>query len=114
MLIGIDASRANKKFKTGVEWYSQCLIEEFKKIDHENQYFLYTDKKLEGDLAVCPENFHEKILKWPLPKFWTLGRLTLEMLVGQRPDVLFVPAHTLPLINPRSAVVTIHRFSQVP
>ncbi|MFH0815162.1 MAG: glycosyltransferase family 1 protein [Candidatus Falkowbacteria bacterium] len=108
MLIGIDASRANKKFKTGVEWYSHCLIEEFKKIDRENQYFLYTDRPLVGELAVCPANFHQKILKWPLPKFWTLGRLTLEMLMGQRPDVLFVPAHTLPLINPRKSVVTIH------
>jgi glycosyltransferase involved in cell wall biosynthesis len=108
MLIGIDASRANKKHKTGVEWYAYYLIEEFKKLDRENQYFLYTDKPLEGALGILPPNFKEKVLKWWLPKFWTLGRLSWEMLFGEKPDVLFVPAHTLPLINPRRSVVTIH------
>jgi glycosyltransferase involved in cell wall biosynthesis len=118
MLIGIDASRANKKNKTGVEWYSYHLIEALKKNDRENQYFLYTDKPLEGKLGVCPSNFSEKILKWPFGKFWTLGRLSLEMLFGEKPDVLFVPAHTLPLITPNRSVVTVHdigfeRFPEV-
>ena len=108
MIIGIDASRANKDKKTGVEWYSYHLIEQFKKIDKENRYFLYTDKPLKGDLAKCPDNFEEKILKWPLPRFWTLGRLSWEMLFGKKPDVLFVPAHTIPLFNPKRVVVTVH------
>lgn len=109
MIIGIDASRANKKNKTGVEWYSYHLIEEFKKLDKENHYFLYTDKPLEGDLAKCPSNFEEVILKWPLPRFWTLGRLSLEMKFGKKkPDVLFVPAHTTPLLTPKETVVTVH------
>jgi len=109
MNIGLDASRANKPHKTGVEWYSYHLIEELKKIDKENHYFLYTDKPLQGALAKCPENFQECLLSWPLPRFWTLGRLSLEMLCGKyKPDVLFVAAHTLPLIVPKKAVVTIH------
>jgi glycosyltransferase involved in cell wall biosynthesis len=108
MLIGIDASRANKDKKTGVEWYSYHLIEEFKKMDKDNHYFLYTDKPLKGDLAKCPPNFEEKVLKWPLPRFWTLGRLSWEMLIGKKPDVLFVPAHTIPLVNPKKTVVTVH------
>jgi len=109
MNIGIDASRANKPHKTGVEWYSYHLIEEFKKIDKENHYFLYTDKPLQGELAKCPDNFQECILSWPFSRFWTLGRLSWEMLAGKyQPDVLFVAAHTLPLIAPKRAVVTIH------
>ncbi|MBU1131715.1 glycosyltransferase family 4 protein [Patescibacteria group bacterium] len=109
MLIGIDASRANKDKKTGVEWYSYHLIEEFKKIDRENRYFLYTNVPLRGKLSVCPPNFEEKILKWPIPRSWTIGRLSLEMKFGKEiPDVLFVPAHTLPLLNPKKSVVTIH------
>lgn len=108
MLIGIDASRANKKFKTGVEWYSYYLIQELKKIDQQNRYFLYSDRVLTGDLACCPANFFEKVLPWPLPRFWTLGRLSWEMLFGKKPDALFVPAHTLPLVNPQNAVVTVH------
>jgi len=109
MLIGIDASRANKPKKTGVEWYSYHLIEEFKKIDKDNRYFLFTDKPLQGALAICPDNFEERVLKWPLPRFWTLSRLSLEMKFGREiPDVLFVPAHTIPLFNPSKVVVTVH------
>ena len=109
MIIGIDASRANKKSKTGVEWYSYHLIEEFKKIDRNNRYFLYTNKPLEGTLAICPANFEEKVLRWPIPRSWTIGRLSLEMKFGKEiPDVLFVAAHTLPLFNPKRSVVTVH------
>ena len=109
MIIGIDASRANKPHKTGVEWYSYHLIEEFKKLDHKNQYFLYTNKSLRGDLGKCPSNFRECLLKWPIPRSWTIGRLSWEMKFGKyRPDVLFVPAHTLPLLNPKKSIVTIH------
>ncbi|MFH0988381.1 MAG: glycosyltransferase family 1 protein [Parcubacteria group bacterium] len=109
MIIGIDASRANKPVKTGVEWYSYHLIEELKKIDRDNRYFLFTNVPLTGALAVCPNNFEERLLKCPIPRSWTLGRLSLEMKFGKEiPDVLFVPAHTLPLLNPKKSVVTIH------
>jgi len=108
MLIGIDASRANKNKKTGVEWYSYHLIEQFKKIDKKNRFFLYTNEPLKGDLAKCPLNFEEKVLNWPLSRFWTMGRLTWEMLSAkEKPDLLFVPSHTLPLAKPDKAVVTI-------
>lgn len=109
MLIGIDASRANKPRKTGVEWYSYHLIEELKKIDSSNRYFLYTNEPLRGELAKCPPNFEERLLKWPLPRLWTLGRLSLEMKFGRpAPDVLFVPAHTIPFLTPKRVVVTVH------
>ncbi len=134
MIIGIDASRANRDHKTGTEWYSYYLIRELARLDAENKYILYTDKPLVGglmDLTVDPfgpgwspseieydrygyqiicsphDNFRAKTLKWPFTYFWTQGRLSLEMM--KRPvDVLFVPAHTLPLIHPRRSVVTIH------
>lgn len=109
MIIGIDASRANKPKKTGVEWYSYHLIEEFKKIDKENQFFLYTNEPLRGELAICPRNFKEVVLNWPIPRSWTLGRLSWEMKFGKYiPDLLFVPAHTIPLLNPKKSVVTVH------
>jgi len=109
MLIGIDASRANRPVKTGVEWYSHHLIEQFKKIDSDNRYFLYTQKHLEGDLAVLPLNFKQKILKWLPIRFWTLIRLSFEMKYGKEvPELLFVPAHTIPLFNPGKVVVTVH------
>ena len=109
MLIGIDASRANKEQKTGVEWYSYHLIEQFKRLDKDNRYFLYTNKPLDGALKNCPPNFTERVLGWFLPRTWTLARLSLEMKFSKKiPDVLFVPAHTIPLFNPKKSVVTVH------
>ena len=135
MLIGIDASRANKSRKTGTEWYSYYLIRWLAKLDNKNEYILYSDTPLTGGLldlstpqyipnSGCYEkiefdadgyqviksphnNFKVKILHWPFSFFWTQGRLSIEMLL-HRPDILFVPSHTLPLIHPRNSVATIH------
>lgn len=110
MLIGIDASRANRKRKTGTEWYSFYLIENLAKLDKDNTYRLYVDDKPSPELQEAIEknpNFSIKFLNWPFISFWTLGRLSLEMLVA-RPDVLFVPAHALPLFFPRKTITTVH------
>ncbi len=134
MIIGIDASRANRDHKTGTEWYSYYLIRWIAKLDQKNQYILYTDKPLKGGLLdlttrqfdpSCPpmktrfdndgyqiikspgNNFKAKMLNWPFNFLWTQGRFSLEMLF-HCPDILFVPSHTLPFIHPRRSVVTIH------
>jgi len=110
MIIGIDASRANRALRTGTEWYSFYIIQHLAAIDRENQYILYLDKEPASDLAAAVAsypNFRFQLLNWPWRYFWTLGRLSWEMLV-RRPDVLFVPAHSLPLIHPRRMVNTIH------
>jgi glycosyltransferase involved in cell wall biosynthesis len=112
MTIGIDASRANKEFKTGTEWYSYYLIKNLVEIDRENKYILYSDKPLNkvflNDLNLKEKsNVRVKVLKWPFKYLWTLGRLSLEMLFFP-PKVLFVPAHSLPLINPKKTINTIH------
>lgn len=136
MLIGIDASRANRDHKSGTEWYSYYLIRWFSKIDPKNEYILYTDKPLKGGLSDLASkeyipgekqengeikfdkngyqkiksphnNFKAKILKWPFNFLWTQGGLSLEMLL-RKPDILFVPAHALPIIHPRDSIVTVH------
>ncbi len=112
MTIGIDASRANKNFKTGTEWYSYYLIINLIKIDKKNKYILYLDKDLQESFLNSlnlAENKHVKVkvLKWPFKYLWTLVRLSLEM-IFKSPDVLFVPAHSLALLNPRKTVNTIH------
>ncbi len=107
MLIGFDASRANQKEKTGVEWYAFYLIQVLKKIDKINNYLLYTPTKLNSDFLTLPSNFQEKILNWPFTKNWTIGRLSWEMLVHP-PDLLIVPAHTFPLIGARKNLITWH------
>ncbi len=115
MIIGIDASRANRGRKTGTEWYSFYLIQNLAQIDKINKYWLYLDTPPTPELKAAVRNnpnFSFKYLEWPLYSFWTLGRLSLEMLI-RRPDVLFVPAHTLPLFSPRKTINTIHDIAFV-
>ena len=109
MIIGIDASRANRKQKTGIEWYSYHLIQELKKISlvPGDKFILYTPFKLHGPLAEMPVNWEEKVLKWPPKYLWTQIRLAWEMLFHP-PDLLFVPAHCLPLFSWVKKVVTVH------
>lgn len=131
MIIGIDASRGNRKHKSGTEWYSYYLIRALAAVDSRNTYVLYSDAPLSGGLYDLTDNegvgevvsrpdkrgyqslksphgnFQAKILSWPWKFFWSQGRLSLEMLL-HRPDVLFVPSHALPIIHPRRSVVTIH------
>ncbi|MDD3939429.1 MAG: glycosyltransferase family 1 protein [Patescibacteria group bacterium] len=110
MIIGIDASRANLKRKTGTEWYSFYLIKNLARLDKENKYWLYLNEEPSEELkaaVVDNLNFSFRVLAWPLYSFWTLGRLSWEM-IWHRPDVLFIPAHTMPLIYPKKTVNTIH------
>ncbi|HQO11171.1 MAG TPA: glycosyltransferase family 1 protein [bacterium] len=110
MIIGIDASRANRSLRTGTEWYSFYIIKHLARLDRKNKYILYLDKEVSPDLqaVIAPyPNFQLRRLHWPWRYFWTLGRLSWEMIV-RRPDVLFVPAHSLPLFRPRHTVNTIH------
>jgi glycosyltransferase involved in cell wall biosynthesis len=115
MIIGIDASRANLQHKTGTEWYSFYLIKNLAEIDHHNTYRLYLNKPPRPELIAAVQanpNFSFNLLRWPFYSFWTLGRLTLEMF-WRRPDVLFVPAHALPLFGPLKTINTIHDLAFV-
>lgn len=134
MLIGIDASRANRSHKSGTEWYSYYLIKHLAHLDSRNQYILYTDTPLQGGLVNLEDlditspkrvddiqydkdgyqmiksphnNFKAKVLNWPFTYFWTLGRLSLEMLF-HKPGILFVPAHGIPYFSPKKTINTIH------
>ncbi|MDP2683858.1 MAG: glycosyltransferase family 1 protein [bacterium] len=108
MIIGIDASRANKDNKTGTEWYAFNVIQQLKNlINKEDQVILYSKDKLRGELADLPHNFSNRVLSWP-PKFlWTQIRLSLEVIL-HKPDVLFIPAHTIPFFSPRKTITTLH------
>lgn len=91
MIIGIDASRALIKERTGTENYTYHLIKNLLEFDRKNEYRLYTRENI----------------AWP--RFWTQGGLALECWL-RPPDILFIPSHTLPLVRRPSlkTVVTIH------
>jgi glycosyltransferase involved in cell wall biosynthesis len=105
ILIGIDASRTTAQERTGTENYSLFLIRALLKLDQNNQYRLYFNQT--PALGLFPATGNAEIKVMPFPRLWTHVRLSLEM-ATRPPDVLFVPAHVLPLIHPRRSVVTVH------
>ena len=108
MIIGIDASRANKQEKTGTEWYAYHMIQEWKHLaDPHDQFILYSKEKLTGELADLPSNFRSRVLSWPPKLLWTHFRLAWEMF-WHAPDRLFVPSHTIPIIHPKNTTTTFH------
>ncbi|HAT03777.1 MAG TPA: hypothetical protein DCS29_03325 [Candidatus Magasanikbacteria bacterium] len=113
MILGIDASRANNIQKTGVEWYAFHVIQKLKQqTPRDMRVVLYTDKPLQGEIADLPEGWTQKVLTWPPRRLWTQIRLSWEMLV-HAPDILFVPAHVMPLTHPKKTVVMIHDIAAI-
>lgn len=117
MIIGIDTSRAFLKRRTGIEEYSYQVIKHLcDELSHDVEVVLYVRKKLSfahGRVDLKgPDIDFELPKNWTVrglwaPRFWTQIGLSLEMLF-HTPDVLFVPAHTVPLIHPKKTIVTIH------
>jgi glycosyltransferase involved in cell wall biosynthesis len=104
MHIGIDASRITVARRTGTERYALDLIRALLAQGAPHTFTLYLRAQpapgllSNGDLRVIP-----------FPRLWTHVRLSWELLTtSPRPDVLFVPAHVVPLVHPLPAVVTVH------
>jgi glycosyltransferase involved in cell wall biosynthesis len=104
MLIAVDGSRAFLKRRTGIEEYSYQTIRHLRGELKDARVVLYVRADQSVDFEL-PANWQVKKL-WA-PRFWTQVRLSLQMLFD-RPDVLFVPAHTVPLIHPKRTVVVVH------
>ena len=138
MLIGIDASRANRDHKSGTEWYSYYVIRWLAKFDSKNEYILYIDKPLKGGLLdlttrqysdeydfikkneeIKFNNDGYQIIKSPHNNFrakvlnWWFPFFWTQLRMSWEmlihgPKVLFIPSHTLPRIHPKRSIVTIH------
>lgn len=109
--IGIDASRANLVQRTGTEWYAWQIIQGFKKLIPTNGYhvILYVKEPLVADLKPLPGNWEVKVLRWPPRLLWTQLRMSFHFIIpGRRPDVLYIPAHTIPIIHPSRVVYVAH------
>jgi glycosyltransferase involved in cell wall biosynthesis len=104
MRIGIDASRAFSRQRTGIEEYSYRIVEHLRNKLGNNPVVLYIRKNQKVDLTL-PENWKIKIIKFPY--LWTQLGLSLELLFHPV-DVLFIPAHVVPCIHPKNTFVTIH------
>lgn len=112
MVIGFDASRAFIKNKTGTENYSYQLLKALSKLDRKNRYIIYinphdTISTIVEDMLFRAKNF--KFVSISLPRFWTQFGLA-QRTFRDNLDVLFIPAHTSPLIHKSGlkTVVTVH------
>jgi glycosyltransferase involved in cell wall biosynthesis len=106
MLIGIDASRTTVARRTGTENYALNLTRELLATGQdlaEHRFRLYFNNLPPPGLL--DGQAEQRVI--PFPRLWTHLRLSWEM-ATRPPDLLFVPAHVLPLIHPRKSVVTIH------
>jgi glycosyltransferase involved in cell wall biosynthesis len=103
-VIGIDASRAFAKERTGIEEYSFQVLKKLTSELEDAEVFLYT-RNNEGPSFDLPKNWKIKKIKWPF--FWTQLGLSLEMFFHPV-DVLFVPSHVVPIIHPKNTIATIH------
>lgn len=107
---GIDAHLLLRQNATGVPRYAWFLLREMMKMslaaDERVVLYGHLPKPAELDLA---SGWSWRVLRWPLSRGWTHGRLSLEM-VFRPPTVLFVPGHEVPMLTRKSlaVVTTIH------
>ncbi|MCX6044652.1 MAG: glycosyltransferase family 1 protein [Chloroflexi bacterium] len=117
MLIGIDTSRALRAKRTGTERYSLEIIQHLLLLPAaaQHQWRLYVDVAPPEQLfpthtpgAAQP---NVEICHLPARRLWTHMALAREV-VQRKPDLLFIPAHVLPLVLPSGrlppSVVTVH------
>lgn len=102
MLIGIDASRAIAAHPTGTEVYSRRLIQALLELESPHQFRLYFREPPPARTFAGAD-----LRTIPFPRLWTHIRLSWEM-ARRPPNALFIPAHVLPPIHPRTSLVTVH------
>lgn len=111
MLIGIDASRAFLPDRTGTENYSYQIIRNMVELSYSKGHrfilFVCGGFSFGDDEWLKKENI--EVVEINLPRLWTQVGLAFETW-KRKLDVLFVPAHTLPILRKPGirTVVTIH------
>jgi glycosyltransferase involved in cell wall biosynthesis len=103
--IAIDASRTTVARITGTERYALELIQGIIRHNTSHEISLYFRNTPPDGLFPHSEQIKLKVI--PFLRAWTHIRFAAE-LWHDRPDVTFVPAHTLPFLFPGKSLVTIH------
>lgn len=115
MRIAIDASRTTRARVTGTERYAleliRALIDLNDTLDPPHTLTLYFRDAPAPDLLPHSQHVTQRVL--PFPRLWTHLRFAAA-LWGDRPDVIWVPAHTLPFVFPGRAAVTVHDLGYKP
>ena len=111
MVIGIDSSRAFIGDKTGTENYSYHLITSILRLPESKLHTFVLFIRPNATLPLEMDGYtNVKVREIKLPYLWTQLGLAWETWTGDDLDVLWIPAHTLPVLRKPSirTVVTIH------
>lgn len=105
MRIAIDANPLTRAARTGTEMYTLELLRALARQDSSNEYALYASTPVPPPDLLLPPNF---VWHYLAPaRAWSHRRLG-PALRRARPELLFVPAHVLPLGYRGRSVVTVH------
>ena len=101
-IIAIDGSRYGDSQATGIERYSFEIINRLFKLATHHGYkpILFVRDYLPNFPTTCQKKINFK-------RFWTLAGLSFKML-RNKPDILFVPSHVLPLVRAKKNIIMIH------
>ncbi len=107
--IAIDASRSTSAEPTGTEYYSLRLIQALcaanERREQPCQLSLYFRDN--PPVGLFAQSAHMDEIVIPVARMWThLG--FARAIWNSKPDITFVPAHTLPFVFPGKAIVTAH------
>ncbi len=107
---GIDAHLLLRENATGVPRYAWFLLREMMKtpLADDERVVLYGHLPKPKELSLV-QGWSWKTLSWPIPRGWTHGRLSIEMMMNPS-NVLFVPGHEVPMFFQKqtSVVTTLH------
>jgi glycosyltransferase involved in cell wall biosynthesis len=101
-VIGIDASRLSVTQRTGTENYTYEILQAISRVAPDEAIRLYLNAPALPSGITLPWEMRAI----PFPRLWTHARLSAEMTLHP-PKLLWIPAHVIPLVHPRS-IVTIH------
>ena len=108
MRIAVNAADLDHSRIDGTRIYIQNLLKNFGLQDKEDRFLIYHKNEFNSQLKF-PKFENYKIIKKPFPFWWTQTRFAWEMW-REKPDVLFMPMHSLPYLRSKKTktVVTIH------
>jgi glycosyltransferase involved in cell wall biosynthesis len=105
MRIAVDANPLTRAVRTGTEMYTLELLRALARQDSSNDYALYASTPAPPSDLHLPPNFAWHYLA--PARAWSHRRLG-PALKRARPELLFIPAHVLPLGYRGRSVVTVH------
>lgn len=108
MRIAINAADLDHERIDGTRIYIQNMLKNFGFLNKEDQFLIYHKGEFNPELSF-PVFENYKIKNLPFPFWWTQTRFAYEMW-KTKPDVLWMPMHSLPYLRSRKTktVVTIH------